>query len=82
MTLEGIYGTAISVSSTLIILFTIYGAVLGLYERGEPVEPVTLAAELDRLGLLARGGEILKDHRAIPWWLYRQFRTLNHGRGR
>jgi len=28
MTLEGIYGTAISVSSTLIILFTIYGAFL------------------------------------------------------
>ena len=28
MTLEGIYGTAINVSSTLIILFTIYGAFL------------------------------------------------------
>jgi len=28
MTLEGIYGTAVSVSSTLIILFTIYGAFL------------------------------------------------------
>src|SRR5690242_11824628 len=28
MTLEGIYGTAISVSSTLIILFTLYGAFL------------------------------------------------------
>src|ERR671920_246151 len=28
MTLEGIYGTAIAVSSTLIILFTIYGAFL------------------------------------------------------
>ena len=28
MTLEGIFGTAIDVSSTLIILFTIYGAFL------------------------------------------------------
>ena len=28
MTLEGIFGTAVEVSSTLIILFTIYGAVL------------------------------------------------------
>ena len=35
MTLEGIYGTAISVSSTLIILFTIYGAFLQFSGAGK-----------------------------------------------
>jgi len=35
MTLEGIYGTAISVSSTLIILFTIYGAFLQFSNAGK-----------------------------------------------
>ena len=35
MTLEGIYGTAIAVSSTLIILFTIYGAFLQFSGAGK-----------------------------------------------
>ncbi len=35
MTLEGIYGTAINVSSTLIILFTIYGAFLQFSGAGK-----------------------------------------------
>jgi len=35
MTLEGIYGTALSVSSTLIILFTIYGAFLQFSGAGK-----------------------------------------------
>jgi TRAP transporter 4TM/12TM fusion protein len=35
MTLEGIYGTAISVSSSLIILFTIYGAFLQFSNAGK-----------------------------------------------
>src|SRR2546422_2139587 len=35
MTLEGIFGTAIDVSSTLIILFTIYGAVLQFSGAGK-----------------------------------------------
>src|SRR5512139_352187 len=35
MTLEGIYGTALSVSSTLIILFTIYGAFLQFSNAGK-----------------------------------------------
>ena len=35
MTLEGIYGTAVSVSSTLIILFTIYGAFLQFSGAGK-----------------------------------------------
>ena len=35
MTLEGIYGTAIDVSSTLIILFTIYGAFLQFSGAGK-----------------------------------------------
>jgi TRAP transporter 4TM/12TM fusion protein len=35
MTLEGIYGTAVSVSSSLIILFTIYGAFLQFSNAGK-----------------------------------------------
>ena len=35
MTLEGIFGTAIEVSSSLIILFTIYGAVLQFSGAGK-----------------------------------------------
>src|ERR671920_2139220 len=35
MTLEGIYGTPIAVSSTLIILFTIYGAFLQFSGAGK-----------------------------------------------
>src|SRR5439155_619496 len=35
MTLEGIFGTAIDVSATFIILFTIYGAVLQFSGAGE-----------------------------------------------
>ena len=34
MTLEGIYGPAMSVSSTLIILFTIFGAFLSVSGAG------------------------------------------------
>ena len=33
MTLEGIFGVAVDVSATLIILFTIYGAFLQLFRR-------------------------------------------------
>src|SRR4051812_9323044 len=35
---------------------TIYDAVLDLYGRGEPADPVTIAAELTREGLLAKIG--------------------------
>ena len=35
---------------------TIYEVVLDLYGRGEPADAVTVAAELDRRGLLARSG--------------------------
>ncbi len=35
---------------------TVYDAILDLYARGEPADAVTVAAELDRRGLLARIG--------------------------
>src|SRR3954449_8598231 len=35
---------------------TIFDAVLDLYGRGEPADPVTIAAELTRVGLLAKVG--------------------------
>jgi TRAP transporter 4TM/12TM fusion protein len=44
MTLEGIYGTAISVSSTLIILFTIYGAFLQFSGAGKFYIDVSFSA--------------------------------------
>src|SRR5258707_14566945 len=35
---------------------SVYDAILDLYGRGEPADAVTVAAELDRRGLLRRGG--------------------------
>ena len=35
---------------------TIYDAVIDIYGRGEPADPVTIAAELTRTGTLARVG--------------------------
>ncbi len=44
MTLEGIFGTAVDVSSSLIILFTIYGAVLAQSGAGKFFIDISLAA--------------------------------------
>jgi TRAP transporter 4TM/12TM fusion protein len=44
MTLEGIFGTAVDVSSSLIILFTIYGAVLAHSGAGKFFIDISLAA--------------------------------------
>ncbi|MDQ2848689.1 MAG: replicative DNA helicase, partial [Actinomycetota bacterium] len=34
----------------------IFDAILDLYAKGEPADPITVAAELDRLGRIARVG--------------------------
>ena len=36
----------------------IYSAACALYERGDPIEPLTLRAELERLGVLSRSGGV------------------------
>ena len=43
----------------------VYDAVLDLYARGEPADAVTVAAELDRRGLLRRMGGALYLHTLI-----------------
>jgi len=43
----------------------VYDSILDLYGRGEPADPVTVAAELDRRGLLRRIGGALYLHTLI-----------------
>lgn len=43
----------------------IYDAILALYGRGDPADPVTVAAELDRAGLLSRIGNATYLHTLI-----------------
>ena len=41
----------------------IFEAVLDLYSRGEPADPITVSAELERTGLLPRvGGSVYVHH--------------------
>ncbi|RIJ76165.1 replicative DNA helicase [Nakamurella silvestris] len=40
----------------------IYEAILGLYSRGEPADPITVSADLERAGSLARSGGAVYLH--------------------
>ncbi len=75
MTLEGIFGVAVDVSSTLIILFTIFGAFLQVLGRGQILHRLFLRGDGRQAFQRGTGG----GHGLVPAGRAIGFRGRHHG---